>query len=281
MNGFLNIFKPKDMTSSQVVGKIRYLLGKKIKVGHMGTLDPLASGVLPIAVGRATRLFDFLLQKKKTYIATFQFGILTDTLDNTGTIVQQTTILPSLEQINDVLPNFIGKQEQIPPQYSAKSVNGKRAYDLARNGQVVELKPCKIEIFDIRVIKQISIDTFEFSITCSAGTYIRSIGRDLAERLGSLGTMVDLVRIQSGYFTAEHAVELNNVDASQLLPMDCVLSDLPVLDITEIQLQTLLNGKKVNIPNRQNALYRVYCDNKLQCLCHIVDGVLEPSVWLR
>ena len=148
MNGFFNIHKPKGMTSSQAVGKIKYLLGRKIKVGHMGTLDPIASGVLPIAVGRATRLFDFLLQKKKTYIATFQFGYITDTLDNTGAILDKTDKIPTLQELENVLPNFLGIQEQIPPQYSAKSVNGKRAYDMARQGEYVELKPCKIEIFD-------------------------------------------------------------------------------------------------------------------------------------
>ena len=192
MNGFFNINKPKGMTSSQVVGKVKYLLGKKAKVGHMGTLDPLASGVLPIAVGRATRLFDFLLQKKKTYIATFQFGIHTDTLDSTGTTLDTSNVIPTIDQITSVLPQFLGVNQQIPPAYSAKSINGKRAYDLARQGQEVELKPCTIQIFDIQVQRQLAHDTFQFLITCSAGTYIRSIARDLGTALGTFATMTEL-----------------------------------------------------------------------------------------
>ena len=281
MNGFFNINKPKGMTSSQVVGKVKFLLGKKAKVGHMGTLDPLASGVLPIAVGRATRLFDFLLQKKKTYIATFQFGIHTDTLDSTGTTLDTSNVIPTIDQITSVLPQFLGVNQQIPPAYSAKSINGKRAYDLARQGQEVELKPCTIQIFDIQVQRQLAHDTFQFLITCSAGTYIRSIARDLGTALGTFATMTELIRTQSGQFQIQDAIFLDDFDAAQLLPVDFVLTSLPRLDITEQQLQTLLNGKKFTITGVDNALYTIYCDNSIQCLCQFTDGVAKPTVWLR
>ena len=281
MNGFLNINKPTGMTSSQVVGKVKYLLGKKEKVGHMGTLDPIASGVLPIAVGRATRLFDFLLQKKKTYIATFQFGYLTDTLDNTGSILEKSTNIPTLNELESILPTFLGKQDQVPPQYSAKSVNGKRAYDLARSGQTVELKSCKIEIFDIKVVKQLSVDTFELLITCSAGTYIRSICRDLGVALNSLATMTGLVRTQSGQFLLEHSVDLDKINPNAIMPMQFVLQDLPELIIDEKQLKTLLDGKKLILDNLKDETYMVYCNNELQCLCQVIDKVVKPKIWLR
>lgn len=281
MNGFYIINKPKGMTSSQVVGKIKFLLGRKFKVGHMGTLDPLASGVLPIAVGRATRLFDFLLQKKKTYIATFQFGYLTDTLDNTGTTLQETDKIPTFQELQNILPKFLGVQQQMPPQYSAKSVNGKRAYDLARNGEYVELKPCKIEIFDIQVLRQLDSRTFELSITCSGGTYIRSIARDLGIALNSLGTMTNLIRTQSGMFKIADAMHLDDFDNDKILPMQFVLKDYPVLNLTEMQLKTILDGKKLILNDVADNTYVVYYNDSIQCLCEVIDKVLKPTTWLR
>ena len=143
MNGFINLFKPIDMTSSDAVVKTRGILkralGEKLKVGHLGTLDPLATGVLPIAIGKATRLFDYSQQKRKVYIAEFRFGATTDTLDGGGKLLSSGSYVPSIDEILQVLPRFSGEIEQIPPQYSAKSVGGKRAYDIAREGGHVEL----------------------------------------------------------------------------------------------------------------------------------------------
>ena len=222
-----------------------------------------------------------LLQKKKTYIATFQFGYLTDTLDNTGEILEKTDIIPTLQQLQDILPNFIGIQDQMPPQYSAKSVNGKRAYDMARKGEYVELKPCKIEIFDIQVLKQLSLDTYQFSITCSAGTYIRSIARDLGTSLNSLATMTDLVRTQSGVFNIQDSIKLEDFASDKILSMQLVLNDYPILNITETELKTLLDGKRVILQNATDDTYIVYCQNNIQCLCQVIDKVLKPTTWLR
>ena len=154
MIGVVNINKPVGTTSSNVVVKIKKLLNIK-KVGHMGTLDPLAQGVLPICVGKATRLFDYFLKKQKTYIAQFRFGEQTDTLDLEGNIIDISTNIPTKTEIEKALKVFIGEINQIPPMFSSKKINGKKAYDLARKGEEIELQPCKITIYDYKLLKQI------------------------------------------------------------------------------------------------------------------------------
>ena len=196
MLGFINVYKPSLMTSNAVLAKIKRQYGIK-KIGHMGTLDPLAEGVLPIAIGNATRMFDYFLNKQKTYIATFEFGYETDTLDSQGEKIAETNVLPTKDEVLNVLSGFMGKQLQMPPKYSAKNVNGKRAYDLARAGVDFELNPKEIEIFNINLLEN-NGNTFVFEITCSSGTYIRSIGRDLGYKLNSLATMTKLIRTKSG-----------------------------------------------------------------------------------
>ncbi len=209
MLGFININKPSGITSSSVVGKIRRKLMIK-KIGHMGTLDPLASGVLPIAVGKATRLFDYFLNKNKKYYAEFEFGYETTTLDSEGDIVKKSKFLPSKQQLLDVLHMFIGKISQLPPNFSAKKVNGVSAYNLARKNINVELKPSIVEIFDIKLINQLSNSKFAFEITCGSGTYIRAIARDLGVALNTYGTMTKLIRVKSGEgFLIEKSVGLD------------------------------------------------------------------------
>jgi len=181
MNGILNVKKCKDWTSFDVVAKLRKILGTR-HIGHLGTLDPMATGVLPITIGSATKLFDLFLNKTKKYIAEFEFGYLTDSLDATGQILKKTTKTPTIEEIRAILPSFIGEIEQLPPQFSAKKVNGLKACDVARRGGEVELKPKKI------LIKQINLLSFKdnilkLEIECGAGTYIRAIGRDIAQKL--------------------------------------------------------------------------------------------------
>ena len=203
MIGFVNVNKPSGLGSSKVVSVLKKHFNIK-KIGHMGTLDPLAEGVLPIAIGKATRMFDYMLEKNKTYIAQFTFGKTTDTLDSDGQVTETTTIIPTKNKILSILPKLIGRISQIPPQYSAKKVNGKCAYDFARNGEKVELSPKEIEIYDIKLLNQINNTTFEFEIECSGGTYIRSIARDMADLLNSKAYMSKLIRTKSGKF------ELNN-----------------------------------------------------------------------
>ena len=163
MLGFLNIYKPSGITSNAVVQKIKKRFHID-KIGHMGTLDPLACGILPIAVGKATRLFDYSLDKKKRYTAIFDFGYTTDTLDIEGVKTNESQVVPNIEQIKLAMTKLIGEMDQIPPLYSAKVVNGRRAYDLAREGVAFELKPKKITIYNIDLIEQISEYQYKFDI---------------------------------------------------------------------------------------------------------------------
>jgi len=280
MNGFLNINKPSGMSSSQVVSRVRYKLGKNLKVGHMGTLDPMASGVLPIGVGRGTRLFEFLLKKTKTYIATFEFGYQTDTLDTTGKIVIEDQSLPTKEEILQALPNFFGNISQLPPQYSAKSVNGQRAYAIARAGGNVELSPCEVYIHTFKLIQEINKNNFQFEITCDAGTYIRSLCRDLASSLNTYATMTSLQRTKSGIFDLEQSIQIDDVGVTKLLPLDFVLQDLSKIEISKDDLKLLLDGKRVEF-SIINGQYKIFCENELQAIARVENNIIEPKTWLR
>ena len=192
MIGFVNVNKPSGISSSKVVSICKKIFNTK-KIGHMGTLDPLAEGVLPIAIGKATRMFDYFLDKHKEYVAEFTFGMTTDTLDAEGNIIEKCDYIPTKEKIIEILPSLIGVIDQIPPQYSAKKVNGRCAYDLARAGQIVDLKPKRIEIYDIKLL-EVKDNKFTFLIECSGGTYIRSIARDIATLVNSKAYMSKLIR---------------------------------------------------------------------------------------
>ena len=201
--GFFNVDKPSGLTSSTVVNKCKWLSG--VPCGHMGTLDPLASGVLPVGVGNATRLFDDFLEKEKVYLAQFTFGVTSDTLDSTGQLIYGGDI-PTEEQIQSVLPTFFGDIMQIPPKYSAKSVNGRRGYELARAGVEFELAAKKVHIYDMRVTEQTDEKTFGLEIRCGGGTYIRSLARDIAAALGTNAVMSALRRTKSGIFEIGDAI---------------------------------------------------------------------------
>lgn len=211
MNGFINIFKPSGITSAYALTKIKKAF-KGEKIGHMGTLDPLASGVLPVGIGKCNRLFNYLLDKDKVYKAEFTFGYETDTLDSDGKIIKESKIIPSKEEILKVLPSLIGEVMQVPPSYSAKNVDGKRSYQLARRGIQVELPPKKVEISKIQLDCIISDNTFAFTIYCKGGTYIRSICRDMAYKLNTFATMTKLSRVQSGCFSLENSIKIEDLD---------------------------------------------------------------------
>ena len=214
-DGILIINKPQGITSFDVVSKCRKALQTK-KVGHTGTLDPLATGVLVVCIGKATRLFDYFLNKTKRYTAVFEFGTLTTTLDSEGEIVEQNTKYPTKQAVLDALVSFLGKLDQYPPKYSAKSIGGIRAYELARQGVEFELKPKTIEVYKFDLLRQIDDKSFEFDIECSAGTYIRSLCRDLADKLGCVATMTSLIRIECGKFNLQDSVELERLDLQKL-----------------------------------------------------------------
>lgn len=248
MLGFINIYKPSGVTSNDVVQRLKRKFHLS-KIGHMGTLDPIACGILPIAIGKATRLFDYSLNKTKTYIAVFDFGYTTDTLDTTGIEIAREDVAIEKEDIIKILPNLIGDIDQIPPRFSAKNINGRRAYDLAREGQEFELKPKKITIYRLELLEKVGDNRFKFLIKCSSGTYIRSIGRDMAQLMGTMASMSFLERIETGEFNLESSIDLDTildgkVEDYIISPLD-VFPNFGIYNISNNQLNDVLNGKNV------------------------------------
>lgn len=209
-NGLINIYKEKDFTSHDVVAKLRGILKQK-KIGHTGTLDPNAEGVLPVCLGKATKLCDMLTGTKKQYQVTFLFEKETDTEDIWGNVTKIHEPVSAKEQIKETILSFVGEYDQIPPMYSAKKINGKKLYELAREGKVIERKPEKIQIYEI---KDISIDYPEvtMTVTCSKGTYIRSLCRDIGHKLDNGACMTKLVRTKSSGFKIEYAHTLSEIE---------------------------------------------------------------------
>lgn len=249
IKGFVNILKPTGMTSSDVVCKIKKILHMK-KVGHLGTLDPAASGVLPVAVGKATKFFDYFLSKDKKYTAVVKFGIQTDSLDSFGNITNIDSNIDVIEDmILSVLYKFIGEISQLPPKFSALKVGGKKAYELAREGVEFELKPRKITIFDIKLRNKCSKNTFIFDVHCSAGTYIRTLFSDIAEALNTVAFVPTIIRTKSGVFDLKNALTLEEFENTKdILKIENVFSDFEIIDIkNEILAKKILNGVSVSI----------------------------------
>ena len=273
--GFFNIDKPSGLTSSTVVNKCKWLSG--VPCGHMGTLDPLASGVLPVGVGNATRLFDYFLEKEKVYVAEFTFGVTSDTLDSTGELEKQGHI-PTEKEITDVLPEFFGEIMQIPPKYSAKNVNGKRGYELARAGVDFELAAKKVRIDGMELLSKTSEDTFRIRIRCGGGTYIRSIARDIAERLQTKAVMSALRREQSGIFTLGDALPYSvfesepSLDVLQtyLIPTEQVLP-FPEYRPQGKTAEMLRNGMTVK-EDGADGLYKIYLQDAFYGIVERADG---------
>lgn len=283
MQGFLNVYKPSGMTSSKVVASIkkRFHLDK---IGHMGTLDPMACGVLPIAIGKATRMFDYFLEKTKTYIARFDFSYTTDTLDSTGQLIDKSSCDITEGDIEKVLPQFLGEISQIPPQYSAKSVNGKRAYDYARNGEYVQLKPKSITISRFELLRKTADSEYEFLITCSSGTYIRSIARDMAFAMGVCGCMTYLERSESGVFTNANAVKLDKLlDRENLndliIPIEEVFRHFPKIDL-DSKSKKVLNGLTCKT-NLSDGKYLLFDGDYLVAIGSVNNFILKMTTYLK
>ena len=214
MFGFLNIYKPKGKTSHDVVAILRRITKVK-QIGHTGTLDPFAEGVLPICIGKATRLIEYL-KDDKAYAATVQFGSATDTYDLEGETTKSSDLIPSLDEIEAKLDDFRGEIEQTPPIYSAIKVNGKKLYEYARAGEQVEVKTRKVCISELKLLEyNQETRTLELYIACSKGTYIRSIANDLGEKLGCFGHLIKLVRVQAGDFVVEDAIKLEDLQTKE------------------------------------------------------------------
>lgn len=271
MNGVLCVNKPQDFTSFDVIAKLRGILKMK-RLGHGGTLDPMATGVLPVFVGTATKACDIMPDNTKSYRAGFRLGATSDTQDVTGTILTISEKQVSREELESILPQFLGKIKQLPPMYSAVQVNGKRLYDLARQGIEVEREPREIEVNSlvIREYDEVSREGV-IEIGCGKGTYIRTIINDIGERLGCGGIMTSLVRTSSGGFTLADCYSFEEIQTAVdngtvgelILPIERVFSSLPKLRLGEAQTRMYRNGVKLDLARFYNIkssadLYSVY-----------------------
>lgn len=283
MNGFINLYKPSGMSSAYALSLIKRRF-KGEKIGHMGTLDPLASGVLPVAFGKSTRLFDFLLEKTKVYKANFTFSYETDTLDRGGKIIKENGLIPTREDIEKVLSRLVGSVEQLPPIYSAKNVNGKRSYELARSGVEVELKPKTVYIESIKLTNVIDSKTYEFIIECKGGTYIRSICRDIAYALNTYATMTALERLESGIFTKENSFTLEeiteNFNIEKMLIKPDTVVNLDIINLSKRKFDDVINGRPCSL-DFADGFYKVYGENEFLGIGKITDKNLKIKAFIK
>ncbi len=282
--GFFNVDKPSGIVSSTIVNKLKWLTG--VPCGHLGTLDPLASGVLPVGAGNATRLFDYFLNKTKEYIAEFTFGVTSDTLDSTGecTCVGR---IPTAEELVSAFPQFLGEILQTPPKYSAKNVNGRRGYELARAGIDFELAPKKIRIDGLEFLGEGETpNSYRVKIRCGGGTYIRSLGRDIANALQTHAVMSALRRTKSGVFEEGNALPFSLLEGdpsveeleSYLIPTESVLP-FPVLELTEREEKKLYDGQSIPVEN-EDGRYKIYKAGSFYGVAEVQAGLAKAKIKL-
>lgn len=252
-NGVINIYKEKGFTSHDVVAKMRGICKQK-KIGHTGTLDPDAVGVLPVCLGSATRLCDMLTDRDKEYIACMQLGVVTDTQDMSGEILAEKEITATEETVTEAIRSFVGEYAQVPPMYSALKVDGKKLYELARQGKEVERKPRPVTIYEIEILN-ISLPRVTMRVACSKGTYIRTLCHDIGEKLGCGGAMVSLQRTRAGQFRMDTAITLSALEklrdedkiAEVLIPVDEMFAELAAVHVQEEAVKLLENGNLFSI----------------------------------
>jgi tRNA pseudouridine55 synthase len=269
VNGWLIVDKPSGMTSTTVVNRVKRLYDAA-KAGHSGTLDPLATGLLPIAFGEATKTVPYVMDGLKTYRFTLRLGQRTETDDAEGDVVEESDVRPSEEDIRAALPQFIGNIQQTPPIYSAIKVNGERAYDLARANKPVVLEPRPIYIEDFQLIGYTDSDHADFLVMSGKGAYMRSLARDLAQVVGTEGHISALRRLKVGPFTENDAISLDELDSigqivaleQRLLPVAAALDDIPALRLTGIEASRLKNGQTVSLLRKVD----------LQRIADFIDG---------
>lgn len=260
-NGIILVDKPADWTSHDVVAKLRGILHER-RVGHSGTLDPMATGLLTVFVGRATRAVQFAETHNKRYVASLRCGYSTDTQDTSGRVTAQTGISPTVAELTDVLPEFTGEISQIPPMYSAIKVSGKKLYELARKGETVERKPRTVNISELSLVGHDG-DDFVLSVSCSKGTYIRTLCNDIGERLGCLACMSALRRTNAGPFDVRDAHTLSEIAENPeryIIPVDSLFSEHPAIELSAAQTAKLKCGNILNV-SAKNGTYRVYGEN--------------------
>ena len=283
MNGILLVNKEKEYTSHDVVAVVKKITGEK--VGHTGTLDPNATGVLPLLIGKATQISKYLINHDKKYIATLKLGIKTDTADGEGNVIEEqdiNLINISKEKIEKILKKIIGKQEQIPPMYSAIKVNGKKLYDYARNGQTVEIKPRNIEIYSTKLIDY-NQNEIEFEIECSKGTYIRTVCEKIAEELNTIGYMKELKRVQVGEFNIKNSYTIEEIInnkgqlENRLILIEEIFNNKKSIELNNKQLQQFLNGVKIEA-NKNDDIYKIYNNHHFIGLGRIEEKRLKRDV---
>jgi tRNA pseudouridine55 synthase len=256
INGWVNLNKPSGMSSNAALSKVKRALGFP-KIGHAGTLDPLASGILPLALGEATKLVQYMMDDDKIYTFTVTWGEQRTTDDSEGTIINTSPDRPTRTQIESLLPAFVGEISQLPPQYSALKIDGERAYNLAREGQTVELKPRAVHVYELTLVSATD-DTATFRCVCGKGTYVRSLARDFGLKLGCFGYISALNRDAVGPFTLDNAISLDFFDEkadktsllSTVLPIASVLDDILVLDLNDGEAQKVRQGQKLTFLSR-------------------------------
>ena len=298
MNGWIILDKPVGITSRTAVTKISRILKIK-KVGHAGTLDPLASGVLPIAIGEATKVVSFMQDKKKRYSFIIKWGETTETDDLEGKVIESSEVRPNIEQINSIIPSFIGKVLQKPPVYSAIKVDGKRSYKLARKKILVNHQFRPIEIYDLFLKNIIDIDMAEFEVECGKGTYVRSLAKDLAEKLNTKGHIIGLRRLSVGQFKEKDTIFIDFYKEiihspsifKKILPIETVLDDIPALVLNETEARQIKQGQKLKLNSLENVDHflkenpnynefeKIYAmeNSDLIALIKVNEGIVKPT----
>lgn len=270
MTGIILLDKPKGITSFGAVARVRRICGEK-KCGHTGTLDPMATGVLTVMLGGATRFIELLPSHNKAYRATFRLGTVTDTLDITGKVLETREVNATAKQVKEKIKDFIGDISQLPPMYSAVSVNGQRLYDLARQGIEVERKARQVTVFSIEMLSENeNTGEYEIQVECSSGTYIRTLISDLGEALGCGAVMTELRRTKANGFEIENAVTLEELEeavnsgsvSDLLIPVDRALEEYPVIKVSEAQARRFRNGGELSLErlrySRMLGYFRIY-----------------------
>ncbi len=283
IHGWVIVDKPEGLTSAQVVAKLKHLFKVK-KVGHGGTLDPLATGVLPVALGEATKMLPYVLDGNKAYCFDVKWGEARTTDDREGDITDISSKRPTFQEIHEILASFIGKIEQVPPPYSALKINGKRAYALAREGKKVELPPRQVEITSLRLLKTMP-DAARFEVLCSKGTYVRSLARDLALGLGTYGHVTSLRRLRAGPFQEKDSILLdsllkighNTELMKYVLPLQDALADILALEVQHSEAVKLRQGQAIPTFHRgKEEVAMIRCGGTPQALANIRGGLIVP-----
>lgn len=285
MNGILIIDKPKNFTSHDVVAKVKKVC--KEKVGHIGTLDPNAVGVLPLLIGKATLISKYLINHDKEYKAVLKLGIKTNTADIEGSVIEEKELdlnYINANKIKNVLKGMIGKQEQLPPMYSAIKIKGKKLYEYAREEIDIEVKPRDIEIYNLELINYNNSDEITFYIKCSKGTYIRTVCENIAEKLKTVGYMKELQRISVGEFNIENAIKIDNLSKNiieqNIITIEDFFKSKTNLEISDEQLRLFLNGVKLEKKEYKDNIYKIYNNSKFIGLGVIKYGLLKRDVVL-